>query len=727
MKSIASLFLIVALGFGLVGCPGSGGGGGGTETAGGLFTRVALVPNRADDTVSVFLVDNATGRLRPRGYVVSGTTPRAVAVHPSGKFFYTINNGSSDVSAHTLSSTGLATAVPGSPFLLIGATGPTAVAVSPDGQFLFVANGTSSNVSVLSINQTTGALIEILGSPFSQLFAVGPTAIAVHPSGNLLFVTNNANNPSAQGTLSVFIVQSTGFLDPVGSPLSLLLDPQALALNATGTVVYVANKGNNSISTFSVDQNTGVLVPIGTPFLTGTAPSSVAVGPGGQFLYVANSGGTPNISWIPIDPVTGALLITGVGTTATVASREFIRIDPAGKLLYATDSTSDLASTFSIDSVTGTGTLTPTGTRAMRGDPAAVAFVSGTAAVTPTPTFAYVANAGDDTVSAFGITPANGLLTEIFGSPFPITLGTGPVALTADPLAKFLYVANGASIPGNVSGFSINQTSGVLVEHAGPPSSLPASANPQSVATDPSGRYLYVVNQGSNNVSAFAIASGTGILSVIGPTGVGTGPRAVTVEPSGRFVYVVNATTNQVSRFSIQTNGALGTEVVAIPPSASVIPRAIAVDPTGQFLYVANNGDNTVSAYLIASADGSLTGIGSPVLVTPGIGPVSLSADPLGKFLYVANQTTADVSAFSINQTSGALLAIGSPVPATSPQSIAVDLSGQFVYVANGTPSNNVSAFVVQANGGLINTSTVTGSPFAAGANPSAITTVGRF
>ena len=84
MKSIASVLSIIALGFGLWGCPSSGGGGGGTDTASGTFTRFALVPNRADDTVSVFLVDNANGRLMPRGYVVSGDEPRAVAVHPSG-------------------------------------------------------------------------------------------------------------------------------------------------------------------------------------------------------------------------------------------------------------------------------------------------------------------------------------------------------------------------------------------------------------------------------------------------------------------------------------------------------------------------------------------------------------------------------------------------------------------------------------------------------------------
>jgi 6-phosphogluconolactonase (cycloisomerase 2 family) len=541
-------------------------------------------------------------------------------------------------------------------------------------------------------------------------------------------VTNN--NPER---LSVFIIQSTGFLTPIGSPVQLLLNPQALALNATGTVVYVANKGSDSILAFLVNQNTGGLTQIASQFLTapGTAPSSVAVGPGDRFLYIANSGGTGTIGLFPIDQVTGALsLPSTIQMIPTGAHPQFITIDPDGITLYATDSTSNLVSFFSIDPVTGQ--LTPTGTRAMRAGPGALAFVSGTAAVAPTPTFAYVANAGGNNVSAFSITPSSGLLTELVGvgSPFSVAPGgTGPGALSADPLGRFLYVANETT--NNVSGFSINQTSGALVEHAGSPfSPLAPGTNPQSVAADPLGRYLYVVNQISDNVSAFSIAPGSGILTAVGlpvSTGPGTGPSAVTVEPSGRFAYVANATTNQLRWFAItQTTGALVATGVPLSLAATAAPQAIVSDPTGRFLYVANNGTNNVSAYLIAAADGSLTGIGSTSSATLGTGPVSLAVDPLGRFLYVANKTSNNVSAFRIDQVTGALVehttspfALGSP---TSPQSIAVDLSGQFAYVANA--SGTVTAFAIDQTTGALS---AVGSPFPAGSNPSAITTVGRF
>ena len=102
--------LVLALVF-VTGCGVDYGNGvsGGPGTPSGSFTRVALVPNQTDDTVSVFFVDATTGQLRPRGYVLSGSSPRAISVHPSGQFFYTINNLSNNVSAHALSTTGLVT------------------------------------------------------------------------------------------------------------------------------------------------------------------------------------------------------------------------------------------------------------------------------------------------------------------------------------------------------------------------------------------------------------------------------------------------------------------------------------------------------------------------------------------------------------------------------------------------------------------------------------------
>ena len=85
------------------------------------------------------------------------------------------------------------------------------------------------------------------------------------------------------------------------------------------------------------------------------------------------------------------------------------------------------------------------------------------------------------------------------------------------------------------------------------------------------------------------------------------------VEPSGKFAYVPNFGSNNISAYTIDaTSGAL-TPVTGSPFSAGRGPYAVAVDPSGKFAYVANLDSNNVSAYTINAASGALTRVkGSP-------------------------------------------------------------------------------------------------------------------
>src|SRR5436309_2189600 len=109
--------------------------------------------------------------------------------------------------------------------------------------------------------------------------------------------------------------------------------------------------------------------------------------------------------------------------------------------------------------------------------------------------FAYVANAASNNVSGYTINATTGELTAISGSPF--AAGLFPFSVAVDPTGKFAYVANEGS--NDVSGFIINATTGALTAISGSP--FAAGSNPVSVAVDPTGKFAYVANF-SNNVSA---------------------------------------------------------------------------------------------------------------------------------------------------------------------------------------------------------------------------------
>jgi len=167
--------------------------------------------------------------------------------------------------------------------------------------------------------------------------------------------------------------------------------------------------------------------------------------------------------------------------------------------------------------------------------------------------------------------------------------------------------------------------------------------NPSSVNVDPTGRFLYVANFGSNTVSMYVINQTNGTLNTKTDYTTGTNPISVNVDPTGRFVYVVNYGSNTVSMYVInQTNGTLNTKT---DYTTGTNPFIVNVDPTGRFVYVVNYGSNTVSMYVINQTNGTLN---TKTDYTTGTQPYSVNVDPTGRFLYVANYGSATVSQYFI-------------------------------------------------------------------------------
>jgi 6-phosphogluconolactonase len=304
--------------------------------------------------------------------------------------------------------------------------------------------------------------------------------------------------------------------------------------------------------------------------------------------------------------------------------------------------------------------------------------------------------------------------------------------------AQFAYVVDAGS--NSVSAYKI-ASNGALTPVPGSP--FQAGQNLGSAAVDPRGKFAYVT--GSSNVlgfgvvSAFRIGHNGALKPVSGsPFPAGQAPVSVAVDPTGKFAYVANLNSNvpgfgAVSAFSISSNGAL-TPVPGSPFQAGLDPESLAVDPLGKFAYVANlnsnvPGSGTVSAFSIG-ANGALTPVpGSPF--PAGFAPHSVTVDPAGKFAYVANEFSNNISAYSISP-NGALTPVpGSPFATIGedPVSVVVDPTGQFAYAADfgiNSGTNGVSAFGIGANGAL---TPVPGAPFATGLGPSsmAVDPTGKF
>jgi 6-phosphogluconolactonase len=280
----------------------------------------------------------------------------------SGKFLYVSDFENASVQAFTINrSTGLLSAVAGSPFSAGSPPGAGGIAVDPGTKFLYITLMNSAEVAGFSINSATGALTSIPGSPFPA--GNTPVQAIVDSSGKFLYVSNLNDS---QGAISGYGIDPiSGALTPIpGSPFPTQTNfpgPAGLAIGGGGKFLYVGMAGmanaNNKISGFSIDPNTGVLTQIpGSPFPTGNIPLGIATDPSDKFLFTAN-GQDDTLSVFSIDASSGALSPVAGSPFATHSAPVAVVVDPQGKLVYVANSNSGDLSSFSLNSTTGVLTV----------------------------------------------------------------------------------------------------------------------------------------------------------------------------------------------------------------------------------------------------------------------------------------------------------------------------------------------------------------------------------
>jgi 6-phosphogluconolactonase len=307
--------------------------------------------------------------------------------------------------------------------------------------------------------------------------------------------------------------------------------------------------------------------------------------------------------------------------------------------------------------------------------------------------FAYVTSAADNTISAFSIDATTGALASVGPS---VPAGMSPSAIVGRPDKVILYVSNGGS--NDVSQFAVAAGTGKLTTEPGSP--LPAGTNPRAMSVSDDYCYLFVANYGSDTVSVL----GTGVPT---PTyATGTGPSAMAMHPSNSFLYTANAG-GDVSAFRI-----IGLTLTPIPgspfPSGSSSVRSLAFGAGGKFLYGASAGEDTASVigFSVDPDAGALASV--PGLPLPYCNYIV--ADQTGAYLYATAGT--DLFGYSIDAQSGALnLLSGFPVAVgASADSVIIDPTNQFLYVRNGS-AGTVTGF--ELNGATGGVTPMPGSPFA--------------
>ena len=334
--------------------------------------------------------------------------------------------------------------------------------------------------------------------------------------GNAFVYTANAGG----NTISGFMNDSTGALTPVsGSPFSSPGQPFGIAATPNNKFLYVSSFQNATVTVFSISPTTGSLTPLAcTPTATtGVQPLKIAITPSGGFLYTSNQGGS--VSGFSINATTGCL--TAISTTTADAVPRGLTIDRSGQFLYVVTGGGGV----NLFTIAADGTLTR---QALGG------FDSGTTTMlavkaSPSTDILIATDGGSaNNFRTFTINTSTGALTNIITT-VSGSSGTTPSAIAYNSVLSSttppFYIANTGSNNFTANSIAADGTIGASRQLVGD------TTGPVDLAVDPSGKFLYVANNGSSNVSAFNanINAGNSTSVFISAAATGSGPESIVV------------------------------------------------------------------------------------------------------------------------------------------------------------------------------------------------------
>ena len=291
-------------------------------------------------------------------------------------------------------------------------------------------------------------------------------------------------------------------------------------------------------------------------------------------------------------------------------------------------------------------------------------------------TLLYVANEGDaktSTISSYlvsgGPNPTLTLLNQVPSA------GNGPCYISVESTGRAAYAANYGD---TVTTFAV-QPDGSLSRPVqridfhtlgknGPNATRQDGPHPHSATVSPDNRFLIVNDLGRDSIVIFPIhpddPSHLGTPHAVESHTPGDGPRHVAFHPNGRWVYGVDELSNEVDHYLWNsTRGSATAEPEALltheerlstlAPDfhGSNTAAEITVGPAGSFIYISNRGENSIAVFAIDSATGAL----KPVqhISCGGRIPRQFTFDPTGRYLVCGNQGSASVTVFRRDEATG--------------------------------------------------------------------------
>ncbi len=592
--------IIFSMTAGLSGCNNENGGGGPSATSGNKGKL--YIANAGTGTLVTF--DNAAtidGNLFPSSrYPETITGPTGLALDEITDTLYVANSGHNAILIYD----NVSTLQPPLGFAAAGRiiagpktelNNPSALAYDSVKKELYVANKDGNAIVVFNkncpqTNNLSGNISPCRILSGSSTLLNAPQALAIDSAKNILYIANSGTN-----TVLAYANASTaqGNLPPsqtLSGPSTLLNDARALSIDIQKDILYISNKGSNSVLVYPNASQAGGDLPPNRTIGLSQSPNGLFIDAENDRLYLAAEGGSDSAALI----YENASLKSGAvspdrtlrGNKTKLSTPTGLAVDPGRDALYISNTGANqvLAFAMAIDGNTPPAQTNP-GSATLR---------------LPTSFFydkasdrLYVANAGRDPCSASN--PCIAVYEQISKRTFDGAdpRGTAPDWTFSDNnnisvvRGIFLYRPDKTD-PTKDRLIVMSALNRKLLVYT--PPTPPSPATGQNVPLTP----LTNVDLGLPNVplSTMTVDEGRGAVyiawSATGTTTINTVIK--------KFEFDSNANTGTITRTlsgpATRLNQPAGTHF------------GLFIDSTKDILYVTNTGDNTILRFNSASTRG---------------------------------------------------------------------------------------------------------------------------
>lgn len=525
---------------------------------------------------------------------------------------------------------------------------PDNLAVTPNGATLYASSGAST---FLKIDATNGTAVS---EPAPAGNDVG--AMAVNADGTILEMAETNQSAVGRWAIDDEIAQDA-YTEPTGIPSAIASVPsatlrfyayvtQSAAINSDGT-------GDVSVIDLLAGQDIADL-PVGVD------PEALAVGPAGGSVYVADTGTGTNgtlkeITTSEINNLIGTNPVQDLSTKPVLppgAAPDALALNPAGHELLVADY--DLGTVYDVELNT-TSPYTTT-TVYLDGSGTTNSYKPLAIAVTPDGSYAYVTDYGANAITVLHSSGSSGAFTFQAMQHSASLGGTAlsePYGVAVSPDGRTVYVSDDTSSGGILHSYAINPTNGELSATG----AVTLGGVPHMVSVAPTGSPIYVANAGSNVVSVVDRKP----FQLDHTASAGSEPEGVATTPDGSQFVVAD------------------TNVCAQAGSVDVFAKG-ATTPTGTVLFsnLANPNSNPFGMAVSPafSQPAQVQGIAQTELAGGGVNPAE-----------VATRTGLNDLQAGVDTATGSYSISLPPLRATSP-GLPLDFAPSYDSANAGTPSN---------------------------------------